>query len=320
MLKINNINDLNGLKEGNYIFSLLNEENVSKILIENRKEKTKLEIVYNENNLIQALETIKKYTEIRISLNELNDREILTYIQSKGYEKSLWNPIGKAMHSFNMIEAGDKIAVGISGGKDSLVTLNALIRVKKIANIDFEIIPIHIHPKEDLSDFTEVNKYIQKMGLELKTVETNLNEILFGEDGEKKEKNPCFLCGRIRRGILYRVMKEEGINKLALGHHKDDIIETFLMNIFYQGNRNIMKPAYISKEYDVMVIRPLSFVEEKDIINYSKKLSLPIIKTKCPYEDSSDSKRLKVKNIIKDLSIENKDVRSVILNSIKDLF
>lgn len=320
MLEINNINDLDGLKEGNYIFSLLDEENTSKILIENKKEKTKLEIIYNKNNLIQALETIKKYTEIRISLNKLNDREILTYIQSKGYEKSLWNPIGKAMHSFNMIEAGDKIAVGISGGKDSIVTLNALVRVKKIANIDFEIIPIHIHPKEDMADFCEVEKYIEKLGLKLKTIETNLEEMLFKEDGGNREKNPCFLCGRIRRGILYRVMKEEGINKLALGHHKDDAIETFLMNIFYQGNRNIMRPAYISEEHKVMVIRPLIFVEEKNIINYTKKLALPIVKSKCPYEDSEDSKRLTVKNIIKKLAKENSDIRSVIMNSTRDLF
>ena len=315
MIKINNIKELHEKSEGNYKFYISEDKN--KILLENKKEKLNIEIDYNENNCISALEKIKKLTEIKVVLKNMNDREILSFIQSKGYDKTLWNPIGKAMHQFNMIEAGDKIAVGVSGGKDSLVTLNAFVRVKKIAGIDFEIIPIHIHPKQDAADCSEIDEYCKKLGLSLKIIETNLDDMLFGEN---REKNPCFLCGRIRRGILYSFMKKEGINKLALGHHKDDIIETFLMNILYQGNRNIMKPAYISEEHEVKVIRPLAFVEEKNIISYARKLSLPVMKSKCPYETSEDSKRLKVKNLIKELSSENEDIRSVILNSIKDLF
>lgn len=315
MIKINNIKELHEKSEGNYKFYISEDKN--KILLENKKEKLNIEIDYNENNCISALEKIKKLTEIKVVLKNMNDREILSFIQSKGYDKTLWNPIGKAMHQFNMIEAGDKIAVGVSGGKDSLVTLNAFVRVKKIAGIDFEIIPIHIHPKQDAADCSEIDEYCKKLGLSLKIIETNLDDMLFGEN---REKNPCFLCGRIRRGILYSFMKKEGINKLALGHHKDDIIETFLMNILYQGNRNIMKPAYISEEHEVKVIRPLAFVEEKNIISYARKLSLPVMKSKCPYETSEDSKRLKVKNLIKELSFENEDIRSVILNSIKDLF
>ena len=315
MIKINNIKELHEKSEGNYKFYISEDKN--KILLENKKEKLNIEIDYNENNCISALEKIKKLTEIKVVLKNMNDREILSFIQSKGYDKTLWNPIGKAMHQFNMIEAGDKIAVGVSGGKDSLVTLNAFVRVKKIAGIDFEIIPIHIHPKQDAADCSEIDEYCKKLGLSLKIIETSLDDMLFGEN---REKNPCFLCGRIRRGILYSFMKKEGINKLALGHHKDDIIETFLMNILYQGNRNIMKPAYISEEHGVKVIRPLAFVEEKNIISYARKLSLPVMKSKCPYETSKDSKRLKVKNLIKELSSENEDIRSVILNSIKDLF
>lgn len=320
MIKINKIEDLHNLKIENYFFSVIKENEKNCIFIENKKEKVNIKIEYNKENLISVFEKIKKYTEIRVVLNELNTRETLSFVQSSGYEKKLWNPIGKAMHKFNMIEEGDRVAVGISGGKDSIVTLNALIRIKKVAKIDFEIIPIHIHLKEDISDFSEIIKYIEKMGLKLRIVETNLGDILFKENGEIKEKNPCFLCGRIRRGVLYKIMKEESINKLALGHHKDDIVETFLMNIIYQGNRNIMKPAYISEENKVMVIRPLAFVEEKNIINYAKKLGLPVLNSKCPYETSKDSRRLKIKNLIKELSLENKDIRSVIMNSIKDLF
>ncbi|MDP0493104.1 MAG: ATP-binding protein [Fusobacterium sp. JB021] len=245
------------------------------------------------------------------------ERELLKFIEAKGYNKVLWNKIGKAMHQFNMIEEGDNIAIGVSGGKDSLILLNALVRVRIISNIKFDIIPIHIHMEEDISDLGEIKKYCEFLGLKIEIIKTKLKDLVIGEN---KEKNPCFLCGRLRRGILYSFMKEKKIKKLALGHHKDDIIETFLMNIIYQGNRNIMKPSYISENHGIRVIRPMAFVEEKNLIRYSNRLELPILKNKCPYEDSKDSKRLKVKNIIKNLSLENKDVRSVILNSIKDLF
>ena len=130
MIKIENIENLHGLTENNNTFSVLNNEN--KIIIENKKDKMKTELIYNPDNVISVLEKIKKLTDTKIILNNMNDREILSYIQSKGYDKVLWNLIGKAMHKFNMIEEGDKIAVGISGGKDSLVTLNAFVRVKKL--------------------------------------------------------------------------------------------------------------------------------------------------------------------------------------------
>lgn len=250
-------------------------------------------------------------------INGRKKRELLKFIEDEGYSKFLWNKIGKAMHRFQMIEDSDRVLVGVSGGKDSLILLNSLVRIKIISNINFEIIPVHIHMNEDISDLDEIIKYCNFLGLKLEIIKTKLDNLV---KGETKEKNPCFLCGRLRRGILYSFMKEKNIKKLALGHHKDDIIETFLMNIIYQGNRNIMKPSYISKIHNVTVIRPMSFVEEKDLISYSNRLKLPILKNKCPYEESKNSKRLKIKNMIKDLSLENKDVRSVILNSIKDLF
>jgi len=132
-------------------------------------------------------------------------------------------------------------------------------------------------------------------------------------------KNPCFMCGRMRRGILYRIMKEKNINKLALGHHKDDIIETFLLNTFYQGNLGVMKPKYMSKEHGVEVIRPMSYIEEKTIIRYARKIKLPILKSECEYETSKDSKRLEVKEMIEELSKKSENIRSVIFNSIKPL-
>lgn len=247
----------------------------------------------------------------------MTDRELLSYIEGKNFSKKLWSPIGRAMHKYNMIEAGDKIAVGLSGGKDSLTTLHALLRIQKITQIPFEIIPIHIHPNTDKASYQKMKDYCESLGLDLLVETTNLEEILFSE--ENPVKNPCFLCGRIRRGILYRILEERKINKLALGHHKDDIIETFLMNIFYQGNMHMMKPSYPAKEYGVQVIRPLAFVEEKDIIRYVKQLDLPVTKSDCPYETSEQSRRLKMKQLIQEMAKDNPNVRSTILSSIEDL-
>ncbi|WP_426710095.1 ATP-binding protein [Cetobacterium sp. SF1] len=312
MIKINSIYDLNNYNFENFKF-IINDNNVQ---INNSKEKCNITIEYNTNKILKTIETIEKLTGLKIQLSSISSDELLSFIENKGFSKTLWNPIGKAMHQYNMIEEGDRVAVGVSGGKDSLTVLNALVRIQKISKVNFEIIPIHIHPVEEGSKYGEIIEYCKNLGLTLQVFETTLSEMLF----ENKDiKNPCFLCARIRRGLLYRVMKEQNINKLALGHHKDDIIETFLLNVFYQGNMNVMKPKYISEEYGVTVIRPLAFVEEKDTIKYSKKLNLPILPNECPYETSDNSRRLKVKNIIKEISQENPEIRSVILNSIKEL-
>ena len=250
-------------------------------------------------------------------LKKIKNREILSYIESKGFNKTIFGLAGKAMHDYSMIEDGDRIAVGVSGGKDSLALLNILVRVQKITRVNFEIIPIHIHPTQKSIATNEIENYCNFLGLELIIEETNLEDILFGEN---KMKNPCFMCGRMRRGILYRIMNEKNINKLALGHHKDDIIETFLMNTFYQGNLNVMKPKYMSKDHGVQVIRPMAYIEESNIIKYAKEIELPILKSECEYETSKDSKRLEVKEMIESLSKKSENIRSVIFTSIVPLF
>ncbi|MGL4868150.1 MAG: ATP-binding protein, partial [Cetobacterium sp.] len=159
--------------------------------------------------------------------------------------------------------------------------------------------------------------YCKKLGVELQVIETSIGESILTNE---KLKNPCFMCARVRRGILYKEMQKQNINKLVLGHHKDDIIETFLLNVLYQGNMGVMKPAYDSEEYGLKVIRPLAYVEEKETIRYAKRLKLPILHNDCPYETSDNSKRLKVKKMIEELSKDSPDVRSVMLHSIKNLF
>ncbi|MGL5355208.1 MAG: tRNA 2-thiocytidine biosynthesis TtcA family protein [Cetobacterium sp.] len=313
MLKIESIKELDGYFFQTYKFEVLEE----KIIITNTKEEIKIEILYSENKRMKLIDKIYKQTGLKISLDKMDEKETLAFIQDKGFEKTLWSPIGRAMHDYSMIEEGDRVAIGISGGKDSLTVLNALIRIQKISGVKFEIFPIHIHPVEEGGNYGEIKEYCKKLGVELQVIETSIGEsILTNSD----LKNPCFMCARVRRGILYKEMKNQNINKLVLGHHKDDIVETFLLNILYQGNMGVMKPAYNSEEYGLKVIRPLAYVEEKETIRYAKKLNLPILHNDCPYETSDNSKRLKVKKMIEELSKDSPNVRSVMLNSIKNLF
>lgn len=313
VLKLDGIEELDGYSFQSFTFEV--QEN--KVLINNSKDGIKIEIAYEKSKSIKLIDKIYKQTGLKIVLNRLNDKEILAFIQDKGFEKSLWSPIGKAMHDYNMIEEGDRIAIGISGGKDSLTVLNALIRVKKISGINFELFPIHIHPVEEGGNYGDIKEYCNKLGVDLQVIETSIGESILTNE---EVKNPCFMCARVRRGLLYKEMKKQNINKLVLGHHKDDIVETFLLNVLYQGNMGVMKPAYYSEEYGLKVIRPLAYVEEKETIRYSKKLGLPILHNDCPYETSDNSKRLKVKKMIEELAKDSPNIRSVMLNSIKDLF
>ncbi len=181
-IRINDLNELQGVKHENDLFSI--EDGRLKVL--NSKEKTEIYFELNNKRRFKTAEAVEKHTGLKIELENLSDRELLAFIESKGFSKTLWNPIGKAMHKYNMIEAGDRIAVGVSGGKDSLATINALVRIKIIVNFDFEIIPIHIHPSTDSSSYNKTEDYCKKMGLELQVFETDLQNLLFEDKKEKK--------------------------------------------------------------------------------------------------------------------------------------
>lgn len=245
----------------------------------------------------------------------MEKKEILGFIESKGFNKTLWREAGKAMHCYNMIKDGDRIAVGISGGKDSLTLFNLLLRVKMISNVNFEIVPVFVDQNgSEGKDAERVKNYIEELGYSLIIENSNIEKIVFDE---RKEKNPCALCSRMRRGILYRIMKEQNCNKLALGHHLDDMIETFLMNLFYQGSTRKMEPMYRSEEYGIDVIRPLAFVEEETIIKYTRKIGAPIMGCNCRlYQIKMDPKRLETKILIKNLEKKNPEIRKSIKNAL----
>lgn len=189
--------------------------------------------------------------------------------------KRLRSATGKAIHDYNMIENNDVVMVCLSGGKDSYTLLDILMSLQKIAPINFKIIAVNLDqgqpgfPKEILPN------YLEQLGVEYKiiTEDTYSTVKRVIEDG----KTTCGLCSRLRRGILYRVAKEIGATKIALGHHRDDILETLFLNIFYGGKLKGMPPKLISDDGNNIVIRPLAYATEKDIIKYAEGKGFPII-------------------------------------------
>ncbi|MCQ2416914.1 MAG: tRNA 2-thiocytidine(32) synthetase TtcA [Oscillospiraceae bacterium] len=189
----------------------------------------------------------------------------------------------RAVQEYDLIEDGDVIAVGVSGGKDSLLLLAALQAFQKFGLYDYKIIGITLDPQFQgvSTDYSPVMEFCQSLGVEYHVVPTEIGKIVFDI---RNEKHPCSLCAKMRRGALHDKAKEFGCNKLALGHHNDDAIETFMMNLFIEGRIGCYAPkSYLSRK-DLTLIRPLSFVPEKEIIRVAKKQIPQVVKSKCPVD------------------------------------
>ncbi len=219
-----------------------------------------------------------------------------------------------AIDRYAMIEPGDRIAVGVSGGKDSLTLLYALAKIRGYYPAPFSLFAVSVDPcfSGNEADFSSIEKLCDQLGVPFYLRRTQLAKVIF-ED--RKEKNPCSLCARMRRGILHNICKEQGCNKLALGHHADDAVETLLMNLFYGGSIACFSPkTYLSRK-DITVIRPMIFCEEREIVRASRKLSLPVLKLSCPRDGASA--RTETGELVDSLSRRYPDLRTKLLGAMQ---
>lgn len=195
--------------------------------------------------------------------------------------QDLMGHVRAAVDKYKLIDEGDRIAVGVSGGKDSMYLLYALSMMRRYYPKNYEVVALTADPcfNGAQTDYSAIEALCKEWGIEYRIRRTDLGKIIF-ED--RKEENPCSLCARMRRGILHDMAKEAGCQKIALGHHFDDAVQTFLMNLFYGGKIGCFSPkSYLSRK-DLYMIRPLVFCEESDIRRAVKRADLPVVKSGCP--------------------------------------
>ena len=204
--------------------------------------------------------------------------------------------VRRAVQDYHMIEEGDRIAIGISGGKDSLALALALSHLKRFYPKSFEIMGITVSLGFDNFDLSEVQAFFDTIGVPFYRCETQISQIVFEE---RRESNPCSLCSKMRKGALYQEAKRMGCNKVALGHNKDDINETLIMSLFYEGHIHTMAPVTYMDQVDLHIIRPLIYTPEMDIRGFVKKEHLPVVKSPCPVDGKT--KRETTKELITSL-------------------
>lgn len=218
----------------------------------------------------------------------------------------------RGVDDYNMIEEGDKIAVGISGGKDSLALLCSLAYLRRFYPKKFELIAITIDMGfEGGMDFTPVRELCEKLDVPYHIIPTEISKIIFDV---RKETNPCSLCAKMRRGALHNAAKELGCNSVALGHHFDDVVETFMLNLFFEGRLGCFSPVTYLSRVGVKLIRPLLYMPEKDVVEFAKKNELPVVESKCPADKNTEREEMKA--LLRTLERENKGLRYRIFGAI----
>ncbi len=228
--------------------------------------------------------------------------------------QKLMGQMRAAMERYEMIQPGDKIGVGVSGGKDSLMLLTGLAKLRAFYPVPFSLIAITADPcfggKE--TDFSAIEELCRELNVPYLIRRTRLGTIIFEE---RKEENPCSLCARMRRGILHEMAKENGCTALALGHHFDDAVQTFFMNLFYGGKLGCFSPkSYLSRR-DLWMIRPMVFCEERDIRNAASRLKLPVVKSQCPVDGCTSRKETEL--LVAELEKQFPDLRKKVMGAMQ---
>ena len=225
--------------------------------------------------------------------------------------KRVLSYVRRGVDDYTMIEEGDKIAVGVSAGKDSLTLLCALAELRRFYPKKFELSAITIDMGFKDSDFSSIAKLCEELDVPYHIIPTQISTVIFDV---RKEKNPCSLCAKMRRGALYGAARELGFNKVALGHHFDDVVETFMLNLFFEGRLGCFSPVTYLSRVGVKLIRPLLYMPEKDVVEFAKKNELPVVESKCPADKNTE--REEMKTLLRTLERENKGLRYRIFGAI----
>lgn len=211
--------------------------------------------------------------------------------------QKILSKIRKACEDYDLIQDGDKIAVGLSGGKDSLVLLTALASLRKFYPKKFDVIAITIDLFNGASNCEKLREYCKSLNVEFHLIDSQIYDVVFEI---KKETNPCSLCAKLRRGILNNKANELCCNKVALGHHMDDLIHTFMLSMFYEGRLSTFMPKTYLSKVNLTVIRPMIYIEEKEIVSVATKMHMPVMNNCCPANHKTEREHMKeILNYIK---------------------
>lgn len=221
--------------------------------------------------------------------------------------------IRRAVDDYHMIEENDRIAIGISGGKDSLTLLYGLHGLKRFYPMKFDIHAVTVDLGFENLNLEKIKELCNELNVPYTIVKTDIANIIFEE---RKESNPCSLCAKMRKGALNEAIKAAGCNKVAYAHHKDDVVETMLMSLIFEGRFHTFSPVTYLDRMDLTVIRPLMYMNEADVIGFVNKYQVPVVKSPCPADGYT--KREYIKNLLKSLNQENPGVKERMFTAIQN--
>ena len=227
--------------------------------------------------------------------------------------QKLMGLVRRCVDDYDMIKSGDRIAVGVSGGKDSVVLLRLLAGLREYFDKPFELEAITIDMGLGM-DYSEIGRLCEELNVPYHIVRTEIAPIIFDH---RKEKNPCSMCAKMRRGALNQAILDLGYHKLALGHHYDDAVETFMMSLIYEGRISCFQPVTDLDRTGIVQIRPMLYIHEKTVDNFAKRMNLPIIENRCPVDKTT--KREEIKQLIYELSETYPDLKERIFGAMQRL-
>ncbi len=227
--------------------------------------------------------------------------------------KQVLGAIRKAVNDFDMIQQGDRIAVGLSGGKDSMLLLYALKLFQRFSPVEYELSAITVSLGFEQFETQKIQDYCEKIEVPYYQVDTDIAKIVFDV---RKEKNPCALCSKMRNGALHNKVKDIGFNRVALGHHGDDVVETLFLSMLYSGKLATFKPVTYLSNKEIYNIRPMIYVKESQVIGAVKRHQVPVLKSPCPMD--GNSKRESVKMLLKKVYQDVPEGRERILKALSN--